>query len=214
MTTPLLEPAPDWTPERSEYVILWHGCTLLAKDAIEANGIDLTRCAVNTDFGRGFYITTLEQQARFWAWEQARKSRRRHRAGTNPPVVLRFRVRRYTRIFRLSPLDDGLDQLASLHLVRGDYDADDFWSLVQHCRQSTRARVNDHRRPPTGWYQLVTGPVSAFWKQRVLMAGSDQFSFHEGGTYLLDALIAAGKGKGPDGTGDPDYYQWFTVKRI
>jgi len=64
MATPLLEPAPDWTSERNEYVVLWHGCTMLAKDAIEANGIDLARCAVNTDFGRGFYTTTLERQAR------------------------------------------------------------------------------------------------------------------------------------------------------
>jgi hypothetical protein len=43
------------------------------------------------------------------------------------------------------------------------------------------------------------------------MAGSDQFSFHEGGTYLLDALIAEGKGKGSDGTGDPNFYAWSVV---
>jgi hypothetical protein len=71
--------------------------------------------------------------------------------------------------------------------------------------------VNNHRYPGTGWYQLVSSPVTAFWQQKALMAGSDQFSFHEGGTYLLDALIAAGKGQGPDGTGDPDFYQWFVV---
>lgn len=43
------------------------------------------------------------------------------------------------------------------------------------------------------------------------MAGTDQYSFHEGGTYLLDALIRAGKGKGSDGRGDPDSYRWDEV---
>jgi Protein of unknown function (DUF3990) len=214
----LLNPAPDWLGERTEFLTLWHGCTLLAKDDIEAHGIDLARCAPNTDFGRGFYTTTLERQAREWAWDQHRASLRgrRGRRG-NPPVVLRFRVRRYTRTPRRSALDDGLDGLASLHFVRGEFEAEEFWSFVQHCRQSQPACrggaevVHDHRRPPKGWYQLVTGPVAAFWKQRMLMAGSDQWSFHEGGTYLLDALVAAGKGKGPDGTGDPDFYQWSVV---
>lgn len=95
----------------------------------------------------------------------------------------------------MSDLDDGLDKLLSLHFVRDDYDNDDFWSLVQHCRGSVPADpsrgiaevVRDHRRPPTGWYQLVSGPVSAFWTQRAAMAGADPFSFHEGGIDLLNA---------------------------
>jgi hypothetical protein len=220
MTVPLLFPAPEWTSERSEYITLWHGCTLLAKDSIEANGIDLTRCAPDTDFGRGFYTTTLERQAQQWAVEQQRKSLLRNPAATgNPPVVLRFRVRRYTRLPQSSPLDDGLDQLISLHFVRGDYDAVDFWSFVQHCRQSVPEKdsigvaevVNNHCHPRTGWYQLVSGPVTAFWQQRALIAGSDQFSFHQGGIHLIEALIQAGKGKGQDGNGDPDFYQWFLV---
>src|SRR5580704_8377477 len=112
MTVPLLYPAPEWTAERSEYVILWHGCTMLAKDNIETNGIDLTRCEPDTDFGRGFYLTTLERQAQQWAMEQYRKSFTRKPGATgNPPVVLRFRVRRYTRTPLTSPLDAGLDQL-------------------------------------------------------------------------------------------------------
>src|SRR5581483_8866529 len=164
----LLSPAPEWVGGRTEFVVLWHGCTALDKDAIEAGGIDLARCAVNTDFGRGFYTTTLERQAREWAWERRRSwGRGRGRGRANPPVVLRFRVRRYTRTPRQSALDDGLDRLASLHFVRGDFEAEEYWSLVQHCRRSTPARpasgraavVHDHRRPPTWWYQLVTGPV-------------------------------------------------------
>ena len=106
---------------------------------------------------------------------------------------------------------DGLDKLISLQFVRGDYGYDDYWSLVQHCRQSTPTAVNDHRRPATGWYDIVSGPVTAFWTQRGAMVDSDQFSFHAGGIYLLDALINEGKGKSVLGTGDPEYYEWEVV---
>jgi hypothetical protein len=212
--------APSWQPDRSDYVILWHGCTVLEKNAIEAGGIDLSRCAVDADFGRGFYVTTLERQARQWAWERLYDWEHDHPTATgNQPVVLRFRVRRYSLTPRMSDLDDGLDKLLSLHFVRGDYDNDDYWGLVQHCRRSVPADpaagvaevVHDHRHPPTGWYELVSGPVSAQWAQRVAMAGSDQLSFHGDGLALLNALIARGKGLGPDGTGDPDYYQWSAM---
>jgi hypothetical protein len=209
---PLLQAAPPWQPDRSDYLILWHGCTSLAKNNIEAHGIDLSHCAVDTDFGRGFYTTTLERQARLWAWDQFYRWRANHpRATGDQPVVLRFRVRRYSVSPRTSALDDGLDKLLSLSFVRGDHDSDDYWSLVQYCRQSTPSVVNDHRRPRGGWYQMVCGPVAAFWRQRVAMAGADQFSFHEGGTYLLQALIDAGKGKGRGKQGDPKYYRWDVV---
>jgi hypothetical protein len=217
---PLLHAAPDWKPDRSECLILYHGCTAVAKDGIEKSGIDLGRCAVDTDFGRGFYTTTLERQARLWAWDQYYRWRARNPRGTgNQPVVLRFRVRRYTRNPRRGRRDDGLDRLRALAFVRGDYDAEDYWSLVQWCRQSTPADpaagtpevVHDHRRPKAGWYELVSGPVAAFWRQRVAMAGADQYSFHQGGVTLLDALVKAGKGKGPGGQGDPDYYRWDVV---
>jgi hypothetical protein len=199
---------------------LWHGCTAFDKDAIESNGIDPTIGRVNVDFGRGFYTTTLERQARQWAWNrffewQARNAKVRG----NQPVVLRFRLRRYSVKPRRSRLDDGLDKLTSLHFVLGDYNNEDFWSLVQHCRQSIaedRARgikevVHDRRRAPTGWYQMVSGPMAAFWEQRVAMNDADQVSFHETGVNVLNALIEQGKGKGPIGNGDPDYYQWLPV---
>jgi len=121
--------------------------------------------------------------------------------------VLRFRVRRYTRTPRLGPLDDGLDQLVSLQFVRGGYDAQDYWSLVQHCRKSAPADpltgtpgvVNDHRRPPNGWYQLVSGPVAAFWKQRALMAGSDQFSFTRAARTCWTPWSPRGRARGRTG---------------
>jgi hypothetical protein len=205
-SVPVLHPAPPWQPALSDYQILWHGCTALDKNGIEKSGIDLTRCAVDSDFGRGFYTTTLERQARQWAWGRFYDWQAKNPTGTgNQPVVLRFRVPRYTAA------TPGLDQLLSLEFVRGVYDNEEFWSLVQHCRSSIPASPNNHRHPKTGWYQLVSGPVAAFWKQRVAMDDADQFSFHEGGTYVIDALIMRGKGKGTQGTGDPDYYQWSIV---
>jgi len=219
-TVPLLNAAPAWKPDLSDHLILWHGCTAVHKNNIEAKGIDLTLCEVNTDFGRGFYTTTLEQQARQWAWDRFYDWQARNRTRTgNQPLLLRFRVRRYTLKPRRNPLDDGLDKLLSLQFVRGEYAHEDYWSLVQHCRTSVPADpktgqpeiVHDHQRAPTGWYQMVSGPVAAFWKQRVAMNNADQFSFHQGGTKLLDVLIHKGKGKGPEGRGDPDYYQWSVV---
>jgi hypothetical protein len=45
------------------------------------------------------------------------------------------------------------------------------------------------------------------------MDDADQFSFHaKRGIEILNALINQGKGKGTDGTGDPDYYEWRRVR--
>jgi hypothetical protein len=41
--------------------------------------------------------------------------------------------------------------------------------------------VHDQNHPDTsrgGWYDLVTGPVADFWRQRSLMSDADQFGFH------------------------------------
>lgn len=222
-TVPAAFAAPPWQPDLSEFVILWHGCTTDDKDRIEQNAIDLSYCAVDTDFGRGFYTTTLERQARQWAWDrffdwQAKNPRRTG----NQPAILRFRVRRFGKSARGTKLtcEDGLDELDSLSFVIGDFDNADYWSLVQHCRQSTPADpaagtaqiIHDHKhRRNGGWYELVSGPVAAFWTQRVAMDDADELSFHQVGVDLLNALIDQGKGKGPQGMGDPDYYQWMVV---
>jgi hypothetical protein len=217
---PILDPAPAWAPDLSAYTILWHGCTARDKNSIEMNGIDPNVGRVDVDFGRGFYTTTLERQARQWAWDRFYDWQRKNPAVTgNQPVVLRFRVRRYGVQPRKSTLEDGLDKLLSLHFVMGDYNAEDYWSLVQHCRQSVPEDkpngilevVNHHKRAQTDWYEMVSGPVSAFWRQRVAMDDADQFSFHGDGVDLLNALITEGKGKGANGNGDPDYYQWMPV---
>jgi len=162
--------------------------------------------AVDNDFGRGLYTTTLERQARQWAWERFYKWQAENpRKSGNQPVILRFRVRRFSDPNR--PLTeslaahDGLDRLRSLQFVRGHYFDLDYWSFVQHCRQSTVADIRNHGCAGNSWYQMVCGPVAAFWTQRVAMADSDQFSFHDDGIDLLNALIDRG---------DPDY-RWSVI---
>lgn len=197
---PILNPAPLWQPDRSEYVILWHGCTELDKINIEKYRIDPACGRVDADFGRGFYTTTREQQARHWAWKRFEewKANPANAGKSNRPVILRFRTPRYG----LQGRGRGLDELNSLNFVLGNYDNEDYWSLVQHCRQSVPANpllgrpavVNDHRRSPDGWYDLVGGPVAAFWKQRAALQDADQLSFHtDAAVTILNDLIQSSR---------------------
>jgi hypothetical protein len=80
-----------------------------------------------------------------------------------------------------------LANLEILSFVRGDYNAEEYWSFVQHCRssrQATRTKsaiVRHHERDASGnstWYDLVCGPVAAFWMQRSAMLDTDQYGFH------------------------------------
>ena len=147
----------------------------------------MTLCRVDTDFGRGFYTTSVEYQARQWAWLRFQNPRS-HTSRSNRPVVLKFLVDRHD-----------LAALASVHFVLGGRsERAGFWSLVQHCRQSTPAAINDHRGPVslsdgTRWYDMVCGPVAAFWRQRVAMQDADQFNFHTPrGVGVLQHLIDGG----------------------
>jgi hypothetical protein len=168
---PLFDPAPPWEPPRSAFLVLYHGCTTRDQASIEEAGIDLSKCRVDADFGRGFYTTTILYQARQWAWtryEALAGGRRRK----NRPAVLRFRVPRHE-----------LARLKWIAFVLAAPGRDDFWSLVQHCRQSTPSSINDHRGPmrlPDGtrWYDMACGPVASSWKQKFAMQDADQISFH------------------------------------
>jgi len=99
---------------------------------------------------------------------------------------------------------EALAALESLSFVRGDFAADEYWSFVQHCRASipaTRTRpavVNHHQRDQTGkatWYDMVCGPVAAFWQQRSAMLDADQYSFHTvAAEKVLNAVLAGARG--------------------
>jgi hypothetical protein len=143
---------------------------------------------------------------RYYDWQKQNV-----RATGNQAVVLRFRVRRYSLAKkRLAAFERGIDGLLGMTFALGDYANEDYWSLVQHCRQSTTVRLHDHGRPPKRWYDIVAGPVSAFWTQRVAMADADQVSFHtKAGIRILDALVQEGLRSGSNG--NPDYYTWLSV---
>jgi hypothetical protein len=211
---PIHNAAPPWQAPRSEYITLWHGCTERDKDSIEKNGIDLAYCALNTDFGRGFYTTTLERQAEHWAVGRLRDWQKKFPGLPNRAVKMRFRMRRFapakSKSTKIAVHERGMDKFSALAFVVGDFHYEDYWSLVQHCRQSVPGAMRDHCRPPGhpggGWYDLVSGPVAAFWDQRVAMDDSDQFSFHtKAGIDVLNALIHEGL------NGNPDHYSWAVV---
>lgn len=157
-------PTAVWT---NKSLRLYHGTIDTEVQSILA-GVNVTKGPSNRDFGQGFYTTTLGRQALTWAWQRSVRKR-----GTNP-VVIQFDVDR-----------DDLASLDSLWFVRGSFDADDFWSLVHHCRSG---RASHARRIAGRQYDIVIGPVAASWKQRLSISDVDQVSFHtRRGARILDA---------------------------
>jgi hypothetical protein len=143
-------------------IILYHG-TLQQHKVSLASGIKPSYGRSNTDFGIGFYTTTLLDQAKSWAWQAAQVEIARGNSKAQG-CVLAYTLDR-----------DRAAQLESLSFVRGDRDAEDFWSLVFHCRQGL---AGHGRSGPNSFYDLVCGPVAAFWQQRVAMVDADQISIH------------------------------------
>ncbi|MBB4635456.1 DUF3990 domain-containing protein [Longimicrobium terrae] len=151
----MLFPPPPWT---NGPIRLYHGTGLASATEILATGVVVSRGRPGTDFGPGFYTTTLERQAQTWAYEQADRD--------NAPAA----------VVALDLSREDLAGLATLSFVRGDFAAEDFWSFVVHCRLALdggHARWGGNKL-----YDVVAGPVSSFWKQRLLIANVDQISFH------------------------------------
>jgi hypothetical protein len=128
-------------------------------ESILASGVRVTLGQRETDFGPGFYTTTLERQAQTWAHERVSGGNARRAA------VLAFDIDR-----------EQLARLAILSFVRGDFAADDFWSLVVHCRSTSH--TGHGRSGANPMYDVVSGPVASFWRQRLMIADADQTSFH------------------------------------
>lgn len=151
----MLYPPPPWT---NGPVRLYHGTLETYANSIVAGGVTVGAAGLRTDFGPGFYTTTLERQARTWAVEVADEY-----PGSRPAVVV------------IDVDREALASLKTLAFVRGDFDAQDFWSLVVHCRTG----ATDHaRRGRPRMYDVVVGPVASFWRQRLAIQGADQISFH------------------------------------
>jgi hypothetical protein len=135
-------------------LVLHHGTVDLHVPSI-TNGIDVTIGGLDKDFSRGFYTTTNFNQA-------ARRARQLlHRfqwAGARHAVVATFVVNR-----------DAISKLSSMAFV---YPTDDFWDLIAWCRSR---RASHHAG---GYYDVVYGPVSASYEDRLIIEEYDQVSFH------------------------------------
>jgi hypothetical protein len=163
-------PSPGWS---NQHLILYHGTLDLHLASIRA-GINLAAAPTwrLLDFGRGFYGTTLEGQARAWA----RRLAGRHIASPAVrPAVVRFVLPR-----------DALASLEAVWFVRGARKAYDFWSLIEYCRGGGAAHGRGTR---AGWYDVAIGPVVASVRRRATVPNSDQVSFH---TPRAAALLNAG----------------------
>lgn len=151
----LLDPPTAWTNQK---LVVYHGTLETSADRILEHGVSVARGLPGSDFGIGFYTTTLRRQAGQWAWNLARKT-----PGLKP-AILEYEIDR-----------DALGSLEALSFVRGDHDAEDFWSFVVHCRLGRQGHA---RSGGSGYYDVVFGPVAAFWERRALIQGADQISFH------------------------------------
>lgn len=147
----------QWTNQK---ITLFHG-TIATHIPRLLQGIDVTKGNPQTDFGRGFYTTTVLRQAHSWAWQLAQRQAKAQPAPM--PAVVAFDVDR-----------NDLAGLEALWFVRGSFDADEFWGFIFHCR----AGSPDHARGGAKkWYDLVIGPVAASWRQRLTIYDADQISF-------------------------------------
>lgn len=141
----------------NQNLLLYHGTLDIHVSSI-LSAISLSAGRTHTDFGQGFYTTTVLRQAEAWAWTLSQR-----KPGTKPAVI-RFTLKR-----------DDLAVLETLYFVRGSFDADDFWSLIFHCRYG---RTPHGRKRGSAAYDVVVGPVAASWQQRLAIFDADQISFH------------------------------------
>ena len=137
------------------------------------NAVDLSVGRSFLDFGKGFYTTTVLEQA--VAWANNRAWRMRASAVKTPyPVaaaVVAFEIDR-TMLGRLESL-----------VFLTDRDSAGFWELVEQCRQGAHP-MHGRTRP----YDVVYGPVTD-WPRGGLLPGYTQISFHtEHALSVLESL--------------------------
>lgn len=166
---------PKW---QNTSLVLYHGTLRKHAQNIQQR-IDLSKCRPGTDFGRGFYTTTILRQAKGWAWKiYALLSDAERQLNENEPVVIQFEVDR-----------EELAQLKNLGFVDPRYEAEDLWSLIFRCRQQLN-NGHERRYPNTAFYDVVYRPVADFWWLRSTVRDADQISFHtDAGVDLLQKSI-------------------------
>lgn len=171
-------------PWKNSHLTLYHGTTNF--DALALNkscgskphSIDLAQCRQFTDFGRGFYLTTVLKQAENWADRKFRHQRMRKNNPSLFSVVLKFEVDR-----------NQLASLLSLCFVT-DSSNSDYWDFVEYCRNGMSPYLLHGNKN----YDIVFGPVS-LWRQRLVIKDCDQISFHtEAALDILPAPVIHSQG--------------------
>ena len=145
---------------RNKDLVVYHGTDNQSVPNPGTMTINLARCRPLTDFGQGFYCTTSLHQAEQWANTRVHRTRAARRPAPIA-IVLAFQLSR--------------DWLASLETLAFVRPINDFWDLVEDCRNG----FPPHQRPtPFGaCYDIVFGPVT-LWPQRLVIQDCDQISFH------------------------------------
>jgi hypothetical protein len=149
-------------PWTNQDLVLYHGTSDADWPDPLNDPVGIPNVTKRQDFGRGFYTTTNFAQAESWAFRRS-ELHRRQRRGSSSPLVLMFTVPR-----------NKLAGLYSMWFVRGDSDAEDYWSMVHHCRSGGDHGINGKRQ----WYDLLAGPLASSWQSRLTFMSADQISFH------------------------------------
>jgi hypothetical protein len=144
---------PAWT---NQDIVLYHGTSLPQANDIVSDQVKLYFGNRAADFGRGFYTTTNLSQARR---HSAKRSKYR---GLGSAVV------------QITLPREELAYLHGLAFVLGEASATDFWSLIEFCRTG----MSGHARHAAKFYDVVYGPVTSNYRERLLHRGFDQVSFH------------------------------------
>jgi hypothetical protein len=156
----IVRPEPPPVAWQNQDLILYHGTRFHYAEEIIRAGIKLSVCSPLTDFGRGFYTTTLLPQAMKWSAQLSERN--------NETVggILEYRVKR--------------EDLAQLDILWFTFtttseEFSNFWSFVFHCRDGNEW----HKQNGTMlYYDVVVGPVADKWKDKFLIEDADQVSFH------------------------------------
>ena len=148
-----------WPPARPRS--LFHGTLHHHATALQSGPVNLNLCRPDSDFGRGFYLTSNLSQACQWANTR----------------VLPWQGPNQKKIAAVLEFEVDWNQLATrsdLALVwEGAAPASDYWLLVAHCRGGGLNRGTDQQAQ----YDVVYGPVS-LWPQYLVIKDCDQVSFH------------------------------------
>ena len=133
---------PGWS---NSTLTVYHGTIAKYASDILAHGVNISKCSPFTDFGRGFYTTTSQDQAKTWAREASIRLRWTFpNHSDHEPTVLMIVIARHS-----------IMTAACLGFVRGDFNADEYWSFIWHCRSRSR---NIHKV-----FQLCNRKIAAYF---------------------------------------------------